>query len=94
MKSIDLFKQNLAPLLTDYKIDYRSYSEGDFGALKQVIIESEKIGGGIDFWSKGWLGLELYDYSKDNQLINVLLSPEQRKEEDNYWQKFEEFLKR
>ena len=33
------------------------------------------MGGGIDFWSLGWLGIDLYDYEKEELLIDVLLEP-------------------
>ena len=54
---------------------YRNYKNGDFGDLNQIIIESKILGGGIDFWSSGWLEIELYDYEKERQIINVLLEP-------------------
>ena len=33
------------------------------------------MGGGIDFWSSGWLEIDLYDYEKEKLIINVLLEP-------------------
>ena len=46
-----------------------------FGDLDQIIMESKSLGGGIDFWSSGWLGIDLYDYEKEELLIDVLLEP-------------------
>ena len=61
--------------MLNYKITYRSYKNGDFGDLDQIIIKSKILGDGIDFWSSGWLGIELYDYEKEKLIINVLLEP-------------------
>ena len=74
-KTLEWFKQEVSPDLLNYKITYRSYKNGDFGDLDQIIIESKSLGGGIDFWSSGWLGIVLYDYEKEKQIINVLLEP-------------------
>ena len=74
-KTLEWFKKEVSPDLLNYKITYRNYKNGDFGDLDQIIIESEILGGGIDFWSSGWLGIDLYDYEKEELLINVLLEP-------------------
>ena len=77
--------------MLNYKITYRSYKNGDFGDLDQIIIKSKILGDGIDFWSSGWLGIELYDYEKDKQIINVLLEPTE--EYENHLKKLIETLK-
>ena len=74
-KTLEWFKKEVSPDLLNYKITYRSYKNGDFGDLDQIIIESKILGGGIYFWSSGWLEIDLYDYEKEELLINVLLEP-------------------
>ncbi len=74
-KTLEWFKKEVSPDLLNYKITYRNYKNGDFGDLDQVIIESKILGGGIYFWSSGWLEIDLYDYEKEELLINVLLEP-------------------
>lgn len=74
-KTLEWFKKEVSPDLLNYKITYRNYENGDFGDLDQIIIESKILGGRIDFWSSGWLGIELYDYEKEKLIINVLLEP-------------------
>ena len=74
-KTLEWFKKEVSPDLLNYKITYRNYKNGDFGDLDQIIIESKSLGGGIDFWSSGWLEIDLYDYEKEELLINVLLEP-------------------
>ena len=54
-KTLEWFKKEVSPDLLNYKITYRNYKNGDFGDLDQIIIESKILGGGIDFWSSGWL---------------------------------------
>lgn len=92
-KDIEWFKQIIAPHLKDYEINYRFYEEGDFGPLTQVIFNSSKKGGGIDFWGLGWLGVDLFDYQKEEQLLNVLIEPHQEKEKEAVFKKLEELLK-
>ena len=67
MKDLEWFKKEVVPYLTDYEIQYRFYSEGDFGTLTQANFNSKRKGGGIDFWGLGWLGVDLYDYEKDTK---------------------------
>ena len=74
-KTLEWFKKEVSPDLLNYKITYRNYKNGDFGDLDQIIIESKILGGGIYFWSSGWLEIDLYDYEKEELLINVLLEP-------------------
>ena len=74
-KTLEWFKREVVPNLLEYDIMFRRYQNGDFGDLEQVLFESKQKGGGIDFWSSGWLGIELYDYEKEELLLNVLLEP-------------------
>jgi len=77
---IESFKSELAPLLNEYELKYRFFEEGDFGSLNQVEFNSSKIGGNIDFWGLGWLGIFVWDYRKEEELLNVLLMPDEGKE--------------
>jgi len=81
--NIKWFKDNISELLCNYDIEYKSFKNGDFGALNQVEFNSDKIGGNIDFWGLDWLGVFLWDYKKEIELINVLLEPSEynKKEE-------------
>ena len=90
-KTLEWFKKEVSPDLLNYKITYRNYENGDFGDLDQIIIESKILGGGIDFWSSGWLEIDLYDYEKEELLINVLLEPTE--EYENHLKKLIETLK-
>jgi len=78
--NIDSFKSELAPRLKEYKLEYRFFDEGDFGSLNQIEFNSSKIGGNIDFWGLGWLGIFVWDYRKEEQLLNVLIKPEEEEE--------------
>lgn len=81
-KDLDWVKSTIVPFLTNYEIQYRFFEEGDFGSLTQFIFNSSKKGGGIDFWGLGWLGIDVYDYENDKQILNILLKPEQEKEKN------------
>jgi hypothetical protein len=80
VKDIDSFKSGLAPRLKKYKLEYKFFSEGDFGALNQVEFNSNEIGGNIDFWGLGWLGIFVWDYRKEEELLNLLIKPDQEEE--------------
>ena len=48
-KTLEWFKKEVSPDLLNYKITYRSYKNGDFGDLDQVIIESKSWEVGLIF---------------------------------------------
>ena len=78
------FKETIAPNLESYQIEYKFFEKGDFGSLDQIEFNSEGKGGNIDFWSSGWVGIHLVDYVKGDELINLLMEPnEQERINDN-----------
>jgi hypothetical protein len=79
VKDIKWFKDKLATKLEGYELNYKFYNEGDFGSLNQVEFNSKKIGGNVDFWGLGWLGIFVWDYERAEQLLNILLEPHQEK---------------
>ena len=72
------FNQNIKPLLKKYSFEYSSFANGDFGNLERIEIEGCNKVGTVEFWSQGWIGVDVYDCSLDDQVINVLLSPEEK----------------
>lgn len=75
MSDLELFNEKFAPLLVSYNLKFRNYSEGDLGALVQVVFDSSTLGGNFDFWESDWLGIFVYDYISDSEICNKLLSP-------------------
>lgn len=75
MFDISWFNKEVAHKFTKYSIEQKSFGQGDFGALEQVIFDSTDIGGNLDFWEYGWLGIFIYDYNTDETLLNVMISP-------------------
>ena len=73
MKDIAWFKKAVEPLLKGYEVKYSYYEKGDFGSLNQVEFNSEKIGGNVDFWGLGWLGVFVWNYETNQQVFNVLV---------------------
>lgn len=90
--NIHYFKQQIAPQLIDYKLVYRSFPKGDFGSLERVEIDGKGKLGGIDFWSMGWLDLDIYDLVLDKQVLNKLLDPNEQQEQEHAIQQFIEIL--
>lgn len=74
---INWFKENIECNFKNLKYEYSYFEKGDFGNLNRVEFEGEGKGGNIDFWDSGWLEILLYDYSKDRELLHVLLEPDQ-----------------
>jgi hypothetical protein len=91
-KDILWFKETVAPKLQGYDIKYRFYEEGDFGSLNQVLLESKKIGGQIDFWGGDWLGIYVWDYIKSEELMNVLLEPDKTLEKEKDLERMQSLL--
>jgi hypothetical protein len=89
---IEWFKSNFAQFFKGYDVNYRFYEEGDFGSLNQIDFNSNEKGGNIDVWGKGWLGIFLWDYKKEEQIMNVLLSPEQENEKQLALERFKNLL--
>lgn len=76
--SVNWFDERLKSLLVGCNFDYSSFPNGDFGSLERVEVE----GGGklatVDVWSEGWVGFDIYDCVLDEQVMNVLLSPDEK----------------
>ena len=81
MTDIEFFKKEVASLLSSFNLEYRSYADGDFGALEQVVFDTQNIGGNFDFWESGWLGIYIYDYISDSEVCNKLLEPSEEHQE-------------
>lgn len=86
------FKENLVPVLKGFELKYRSYEEGDFGKLNQVEFNSQKKGGNIDFWEQGWLGIFLWDYITEEEIMNVLIKPNENEEKEKALERFLKLL--
>jgi len=90
---IEWFKKEVASKLNGYEFDYKFFKEGDFGSLNQVEFNSKKIGGNIDFWELGWLGVFIWSYEKEVQLLNILLEPHQKEEKEKIFDTLKEILR-
>lgn len=91
-KDIHWFKNDIAPLLKEYEIIYKYFEKGDFGSLNQVELNSTKIGGNIDFWGLGWLGIFVFDYEANEQLYNILLETGQEDEKEKAFERLLQLL--
>jgi hypothetical protein len=77
-EDINWFKIHVAPNLIEYEISYKYFENGDFGDLNQVEFNSQLFGGGIDFWGMGYIGIFIYDYTKELQVENKLYDPSEK----------------
>lgn len=80
--NIDEFKNKTATQLKNYILNYSSYTHGDFGNLERVEIEGHNKVATIDIWSKGWLAIDIYDLSTEEQIMNIFLGPTEIKEQE------------
>jgi hypothetical protein len=90
---ITWFKEKIMPTFIGYKIEYRSFKDGDFGDLERIEFEGYEKGVSIDFWSSGWLGIHAYDYKEEQEIFNVLLEPQQRLEKEKAFEEVQNILK-
>lgn len=94
MVSVDWFRKNVEIHLNEYLLKYSSFLNGDFGDLERVELEGFGKLGAVEFWSKGWLGIDVYDCCLDTQVMNVLLSPEERNSIPREFEKLIRLLKK
>ncbi len=92
IKDVEWFKDNVVPKIKGYELEYKFFDEGDFGSLNQIEFNSKKIGGNVDFWGLGWLGIFVWNYETEEQLLNVLLEPNQQKEQDEALRQLQNLL--
>lgn len=72
------FEKEIKPLLNRYTMQYATFANGDFGCLERIELEGLNKLATVDFWSKGWIGIDVYDCACDEQVMNILLSPEEK----------------
>lgn len=75
--SVKYFDESIRPFMKGYAFKYAAFLEGDFGDLERVEFEGDNKIGGVEFWSRGWGGADVYDCVLNEQVFNILLSPEE-----------------
>ena len=83
MKDLGWVQKNLIPHLIDYTIECNYYA---------ITFESSQKGGYIHFWGSGWFGVDVYDYEKDEEVLNVLLEDNEIEEQDQLLEKLKKIL--
>lgn len=73
----DYFDLHVKPSLSNYVFTYSSFLNGDFGDIERVEFFGQTRLGGIDFWSRGWVGFHVFDKKLDDEVMNILLSPDE-----------------
>ncbi|NVZ53636.1 hypothetical protein HX792_25075 [Pseudomonas sp. B6002] len=74
---VDQFCDEIKSLLDDFMLERSSFANGEFGDLERVELEGLNKLVTVDFWSKGWIAIDVYDCPSEQQIMNVLLSPEE-----------------
>jgi hypothetical protein len=86
------FKENIISHLESYDIQEKSFSNGDFGDLEQIEFNSEKISGNIDFWSKGWVGVFVWNNICESEMLNILSEPNEEERIIDSFNKLKEII--
>lgn len=73
---VDQFCGEIKSLLGVYFLERSSFANGEFGNLERIELEGLNKQVTVDFWSKGWIAIDVYDCQREQQIMNVLLSPE------------------
>lgn len=89
---VNWFKKEFESYLKRYDVEYRFFEQGDLGDLSQVEFNSEGKGGEIDFWSSGWLNIHFVNYSTGDELINILLDPNQNEKKEYFMNQLKDLL--
>ncbi len=87
------FKETILPALKEYQVKFSFFKGGDFGDIERIEFEGKDKGGGIDFWSSGWLGINVYDYKEDREIMNILLEPQENLEKEKAFNDLQIILK-
>lgn len=93
-KDIEWFRKEIEPKLKGYQFGYRFFKEGDFGSLNQVEFSSAMLGGSIDFWGLGWLGIFIWNNVSEEQIFNILIEPNQEREKEIALEKLQDILQK
>ena len=79
--NVNDFKNKIEPALPEYLFEYSFFSDGDFGDLDRAEFKGHQKIGAVEFWSKGYIGIDVYDIQLDDQVFNILISPEEEPSE-------------
>lgn len=66
------------------KLNYEYFPNGDFGDISRIEVERGNKAGYIDFFSSGTVNIHLVNMETGEDLINVLLFPEQKENVNQY----------
>lgn len=72
------FNKEVTPLLKGYSLEYSTFASGEFGSLERIELEGFNKMATVEFWSEGWVGIDIYDCACDEQVMNILLSPAEK----------------
>ncbi|GFZ63485.1 hypothetical protein PSE10B_00070 [Pseudomonas amygdali pv. eriobotryae] len=72
------FNKEVKSLLKGYAVEYSAFASGDFGNLERIGLEGFNTLATVEFCSEGWIGIDIYDCACDEQVMNILLSPEEK----------------
>ncbi len=82
----------ISKLNSDFEVQERFYEHGDFGSLRQINFDTQNIGGNVDFWGKDWLGVFVYNYKEEKELLNVLIEANHNEDKQKALDTLEELL--
>ena len=90
------FKENIVPKIEKYySITFSTFIEENIiglGNLDRFEIEGDSFLGGVEFWSRGWLGIHLINLTSDDEIFNILISPDQNIKKIEMLKKLEDIL--
>ncbi|TLU98950.1 hypothetical protein FEN17_20385 [Dyadobacter luticola] len=78
--------------LSGYDLDRRFYEKSDFGSLHQVLFTTPPMQVEICFWELGWLGITVKNYENNEQILHILLEPNQELEKDSAFRELRDLL--
>lgn len=85
------FNREVMPLLNGFSVVRSTFPEGDFGDLERIEMAGLNKLATVEFWSSGWVAIDVFDCVCEQQVMNVLLSPAQK---DLFPEAFEALLDR
>ena len=74
---LDYFDRHVKPRLAGCSFEYAQFTDGQFGDLDRIEILSDAMVAGVDIWTLGWLGIDVFDIRADEPVMTLLWSPDE-----------------
>lgn len=73
---INWFKNSFVDELQKFDVEFLEFKDGDLGDLHEVRGECERLCFTISFWSSGYVGIHVFSFAEDDEIVNRMSNVE------------------